>query len=487
MEILKYSTLLDIDNHKEKNETTLKTCQTDNDCRITNIPDFNSLYCVNSKCIKLKGEGMPCYFPEECASYNYHGPFACSSTCKVGKLECKIRSQDVTQNNKFCCRGIPLGGECNFSRPGQLSGCNGSQICTLKGNKAICAEKKERSWILAVFCSISGNVLITIGINLQKRSYKQNYMKITNFWFANLMRLGVGIYIAGKLVSFSAYIFGNQSLMAGLSAIGLVANSIFAPFINNEIFSVYDAVAIFCAATGSTILVQNTKKSHTIYTLCELFKMYYNRATLIWFAFILFMILFLYLGIKFVEVNSDWDFYNDPFKRLFKTNRIYYDEDSITCKYLMVLPYVFLSSFIASFTTLFVKSFGEIANKALNGNKMLLLDRNSLFFISGTVICTIGQIYWLNRALKHYDALLAVPIFHISWTLLSIFTAGIYFKDFDNFSTEQLKKFTFGLLVIFCGSIFLGLRVFNKARIVGERMELPSEEINTEIEREIHE
>lgn len=486
MEILKYSKLIDIDNHDIKESKDVAFCKTDMDCRVTNIPDFNSNYCVNNKCIRVKGGGMPCYFPEECASYSFYGPLACSNSCKAGKLECKIRSSDITQNNKFCCRNIPRNGECNFSRPGYLSGCNANQVCVLSGSKAVCAEKKERSWILAVTCSVTGNILINVGINFQKKSYTQNYLKITNYWYANALALGVTIYILGKIVSFSAYIFGNQSLMAGLSATGLISNSIFAPLINNEIFTVNDLIAIILVTVGSTVLVQNTSKTHTIYTLCELFKMYYNKMTIVWFSFIICMIIILFFTIKVVEVNSDWDFYNDWFNGILKTNRMFFDEDSITCKYLMVLPYVFLSSFIASFTTLFIKSLGEILNKAMNGESSLLVHKSALFFATGTVVCTIGQIYWLNRALKHYDALLVIPIFHISWTLLSIFTAGIYFQDFDHFSHVQLKNFIIGLIIIFCGSIFLGLRVINKQTIRGERMDLPSEEINNAIEDEIN-
>ncbi|ORD93083.1 NIPA6, partial [Enterospora canceri] len=189
----------------------------------------------------------------------------------------------------------------------------------------------------------------------------------------------------------------------------------------------------------------------------------------------------IFLYVKFVEANSDWDYHGDPFNRILRVNRLFFDEDSFTCQHLMVLAYVGLSSLIASFTTLSIKSLGEIISRGIGGDTASLLHRSTLLFASSVVICTLLQIYWLNRALVRYDALLVVPIFHISWTLLSITTAGIYFQDFDHFSSHQFRMFLYALAVIFCGSLFLGARVVNKRDVRSRRIEIPEEEIVTNV------
>ncbi|ORD96494.1 NIPA8 [Hepatospora eriocheir] len=431
-----------------------KPCSTDSDCRFSAVGDYNSLYCVESKCRPLKKPGSSCTSPFDCSSYMFYGPLACSDSCKKGK-ECH---NSVIEYTKFCCRGIPRERDCDITRPGGLSGCNTSQICELVGGKPKCVDRREKSWLLGMILSILGNILINIGINLMKRSYKQAYLNIVICYMPTML-LGEMVYALGKFSGYASYIFGNQSLLAGLSATGLVSNSIFAPIINDEIFTWKDGAAIILVFVGSTFIVSNTSRTHTIYTLCELLKMYFRRATVLWFAFIILVIIILFFFIKYIEVNSDWSLIDDPFQ--FMQTSQYFEADGIICKYFMVVAYVGLSSFIAAYSTLSAKSLGEIIDKTLGGDNQFKYFI-SYFFIITLTMCTIGQIYWLNRALKHFDALLVIPIFHIFWTMLSILTAGIYFQDFDNYSYKQLRNFIVGVFIIFCGSIFLGFRIVNK-------------------------
>ncbi len=64
-----------------------KQCSVDSDCRMCDIMDYNTLYCVQQKCTMLVKPGGSCYNPESCSSYSYFGPLACSANCKTGK-EC---------------------------------------------------------------------------------------------------------------------------------------------------------------------------------------------------------------------------------------------------------------------------------------------------------------------------------------------------------------------------------------------------------------
>lgn len=441
-------------------------CLLDNDCRSSGLLDINSYYCVDNRCTKLKRGGMYCARPEECASYPYYGPLACSATCKPNN-ECYSPEVEKTP---FCCRTIPKKGACSPGRPGMLSGCSALHVCETKEGEGACSDAQGQSWMLGVFCSVFGNILINVGINYQKKSYTQDYFNILGVT-VNVMLIGSIIYCCGKLVSFMAYLFGSQSMIAGLSATGLISNSIFAPLINQEIFTWKDAAAIVFVVLGTTILVSNTSVSHAVYSLCELLKMYKSPGTLAWFGFIISSIVLLFLFLKFVEINSDWELYDSEYFQFLSTD-VFFDEDGIVCKYLMIFVYVLLSSFIASFTTLSIKSLAEIIDRIYKGDN-LLFSKMFNFFIFSLVACTLLQIYWLNRALKHYDALLVIPIFHITWTILSILTAGIYFQDFDHYSPGQVRGFIWGLLTIFIGSIFLATRITARNRVETDEVSIP--------------
>lgn len=450
-----------------------QTCRKDCDCWTRSRPDAHSMFCVENVCQKVLAPGMHCVRPADCSSYSFFGPLACSGKCKV-EGECEYEGYR-NMDSVYCCRNIPSGRACDPNRPALLSGCDVRHSCLL-GENGIheCIPNKSSSWMMGVLLSVGGNLGINIGINLQKRSYTQMYLKVFSMRMQTLYA-GCFVYGVGKLLGYCSYIFGNQSLIAALSATGLVSNSIFAPMINDEIFTWKDLCAIFFVFAGSTLIVMNTTITHKVYTLCELMKMYRRTEAVLWFAFLLAMIAVLFVAVKYVELNSNWELPGESMSFL-KSSAAWFEEEGFVMKYLMLLAYVWLSSFIASFTTLSVKSLGEMVDKTVAGDNQFVFFTTYMFILI-LMVCTFFQIYWLNRALRHYDALLVIPAFHVSWTLLSIFTAGIYFQEFEQYTGQQLNVFVFGLGVIFVGSLFLGSRITNKSYVETRREDVRSRNV----------
>lgn len=445
-----------------RNVLALK-CKKDSDCRIGQLIDFTSRFCSEGVCRELREGGSPCTHPTQCASYLYYGPAACSATCSVSN-HCK---GSIYSDAAFCCKTVPNNGLCNSARPGGLSGCSEFHKCIGNGKKAKCSVKSNKTWGAGVVFCIIGNLLINAGVNVQKLSYSRSTLTFMNYHIGTMI-VGTFIYGIGKFIAFSAYLFGSQSMLAGLSGIGLISNSALAPLINHEQFTWRDALAIACVLAGTGTMLLNTSKSNKVLTSCELFRMYFKMHAILWLGFIILMIAVIYLGIRFVEVNSDWHFPND--NRHFLRSGLFFPETGFVCKFVLVIPYVCLSALIASFSSLSAKSLGEVLKESYRsrGVSQYLLV---ILFTTLLVFFTFWQIYWLNRALRHYDALLTVPLFHITWTILSITTAGIYFQDFDNYTFQQFKLFLLSIFVVFCGSAFLAIRVIEQNRVRGQEIQ----------------
>ncbi|KAF5140364.1 nucleotide-sugar transporter [Vairimorpha ceranae] len=435
--------------------TSLPTpCTNDKDCFNKSRPDIHTSYCVNNICSKLLPPGEHCTMPQQCASYSFYGPIACSAECKI-ENECMI-SRLI--ESTYCCLPIPENKRCNPNRPSHLTGCEIKQSCISRNNHYVCSYNSSNSiWLIGAFLSVLGNILINTGVNIQKLSYVKSYFTFRSVSLSTF-NIGMLIYLIGKISGYLSYIFGDQSLLAALSATGLVSNSILAPLINGEIFTYKDLLAIIFVFTGTSLIIFNTKVSHKSYSLCELLKLYKKPSIILYFFTIFFLIIFLYCFIRYVETNSS---FREDHSVIFMSDTIWFDDDCFTIKYLMVLMYIFLSSFIASFTTLSIKSLAEIIDKTISGENQFKYFITYVFII-GLCTCTFGQIYWLNQALKRYDALLVVPVFHITWTILSVITAGIYFQEFEHYDWIQFKYFFIGLLIIFIGSLFLSTRIINK-------------------------
>ncbi|KAM0673699.1 hypothetical protein GVAV_002787 [Gurleya vavrai] len=355
-----------------------QSCNKDQDCWSKSRPDVHSMYCIENKCQKLLQPGRKCSQPTECSSYFFYGPLACSAKCRI-ENECE-NADFGHLNSVYCCRSVPEGKDCVYTRPSLLNGCDAKQSCLMnESGEYLCESKNINSWIVGVILSINGNLLINIGLNLQKKSYSQRLIQIAGFT-TPLFQFGVLVYICGKISGFSSYIFGNQSLLASLGAVGLIANSIFAPLINQEVFTWKDFSAIIFVLTGSSVIVMNSGRTHKVFSLCELLKMYQRSITVIWFAFVLLLIFSLFLSIKFIEANSDWSIPGDFFLFLKRPN-LHFEESGILLRYFMILLYVGLSSVIASLTTLFAKSFGEMIDKTVSGDNQFFYGVTYFFFL----------------------------------------------------------------------------------------------------------
>ncbi|KAF7685766.1 putative magnesium transporter NIPA4, partial [Cucumispora dikerogammari] len=426
-------------------------CSNDADCFIRDRPDVHSLFCVDNICKKLVAPNLPCKEPSDCSSYSFFGPIACSARCYI-ENECITGPTEFT--TQYCCRQIPEGKECTKDRPKRLNGCNGTSSCLLnEQNEYVCTSKRHL-WLFGVLLSVTGNLLINIGFNLQKLSFSKATI---HFSWASIstFQIGLTIYVAGKISSFSSYIFGKQSLITSLGGLGLIMNCVLAPLINNENFSLSDAFSILLVLLGSSVIIMNSVKAAKTNSLCELIKMYQNKTTVFWFIFLFTLLLLVFLIIKYIEVNSEWN-YPDDFFEFLRTDS-FFEQTDFTLRYLMAFLYLIISGVIASVTTLFAKSFGLMVEMSVNGENQFLFGITYLFFI-GIIACTFGQVFWLNRALRHYDALLCIPLLYVFWTLFSNLNAGFYFKDFEHFSKIQFKGFLVGWLIILLGVGLLASR-----------------------------
>ena len=137
-------------------------------------------------------------------------------------------------------------------------------------------------------------------------------------------------------------------------------------------------------------------------------------------------------------------------------------------KYL-VLEYALLASFMATFSTLIIKILGQMIKKHINQGSNLPIFTTILLLSILLAIVPI-QLYWIIRALKYNEILVVVPLFHIFWSVLAIFTTRIYFQDFENFSKAQTRGFSFGLFMVFIGFISIILKIKNGKRIVSRKV-----------------
>ena len=64
----------------------------------------------------------------------------------------------------------------------------------------------------------------------------------------------------------------------------------------------------------------------------------------------------------------------------------------------------------------------------------------------------------MQRALQLFDALIVVPMFQVTFTVLSILTGAFYFQEIYTFTALQAGLFPLGVLITIVGTYVLSLR-----------------------------
>ncbi len=133
------------------------------------------------------------------------------------------------------------------------------------------------SSFLGIAFAISGNILISVSLNLQKYAHNSvgsnqmdqdsesstllesenrefSYLKNRLWW------LGVLIMTVGEAGNFVAYAFASASVIAPLGTFALMSNTIIAPFALNERIRTRDICGIVLSVFGSVLIVSSSNQ-----------------------------------------------------------------------------------------------------------------------------------------------------------------------------------------------------------------------------------
>ncbi|KNE61052.1 hypothetical protein AMAG_06807 [Allomyces macrogynus ATCC 38327] len=245
--------------------------------------------CSNGTCTAHAGEY--CLHAVDCASYSVLGDSACSAPCAL-QAQCSVsgdifRSADASAQR--CCHGLPLSATCVLPGRRGVPQCATGLKCLPAGDDetglAMCATKPPSSrWVIGVVISVIGGVVLNLGLNLQKLSFRRAAAIPEPArpppYRQPIWVFGFTVWILANLASFVALSFAAQSLIAALGAVSLVANAVAAPLINKEPFGKLDALAIVLISTGTVVIVAFASHDEAEYTLCALM-LFYRRPSVI--------------------------------------------------------------------------------------------------------------------------------------------------------------------------------------------------------------
>ncbi|CAO3594569.1 unnamed protein product [Absidia cylindrospora] len=319
----------------------------------------------------------------------------------------------------------------------------------------------ETNTLIGITLSITGNVLISIALNVQKLAHNKlshqkhqekrftTYYSSTNQSISSLESgtnnedvfqydhhklmdhdtryllsktwwLGILLMVLGEMGNFMAYGFAPASTIAPLGTATLVSNAILAPCLLDEQFRTRDFFGVFFAVCGAAGVVWSSK-THEVKLSPELVVAALTQIrSFVFYGVTVFMIVVLTI------INPQYG-----------ANNIFVDLGIV--------------ALYGVYTVLATKSLSSLLNLTLY---KLFTYPISYIFLLVLIFTAIMQIKYLNKALQRFDGVAVIPTQFVLFTISAIIGSAVIYRDFDDEDAEHLLKFVLGCLIEFFG-VFL--------------------------------
>lgn len=255
--------------------------------------------------------------------------------------------------------------------------------------------------------AISGNFLISFGLNLQKTS---RYLRSVKWW------LGFTLMTCGEIANFIAYGFMPVVMVSSLGIVTLVSNVVILPIFFNQKLRLRDVIGTFLASVGVVLVILSLNNSQLILNPLQ--------------------------------------FCHDV---LYSINFIAYFLVSITVStFLMrksdksLIEHLAVVAIYGSYTVIATKLLSLLLENSIT---VIYSSIYPVLLLVVIVLTSYLQILFLNRALKLNSSTVVIPLHYIFFNLTVILSSIIVFKDFQNSNLLNLVFFVSGVLLTFLGVI----------------------------------
>jgi len=309
---------------------------------------------------------------------------------------------------------------------------------------------------LGIVLAVIGNILISIGLYLQKKVHANNrdkntYVHLPEWW------LGVSIMGCGEIGNFLAYGMAPTVVVSPLGGINVILNFLLCKHGLKEKSSWKGIMGIFIALVGSVLIVLNAPHSNQTFqakndTFFLISKTNGTTGTIIqdpkkqdfiynciisWRSFIFFSILF-----------SSSLFLVNPCQAPWAISTNYFLKRPIFC--------CIICSFAGAVTVTSSKGISTALVMAFSGDPAMFLTEGISWLTYILFICisfsVFTQVRFLNTAFMYFQSNVVVPTYYILFTTTIVAVGTIIFLEihFSNIE-ENLTLFIIGLLLAFSG------------------------------------
>jgi len=303
----------------------------------------------------------------------------------------------------------------------------------------------EYGWIVAVSMALGGCVINNLGSNIQKLAFRFGSGDNRNPKCISVWASGFILQIVGATLDMVALGYGDQSLIAPIAALALVANIGFARCIHQEDLSCLDAVFMVVIFAGCVVCTISAGKHSCPITRVDIWNRFISFEYFWGYAIAITLIMTVLGAIQAVAEKFEKNYgpESEQYKRLHKVHRV---------------GYPIMAGVIGAQGVLIGNAGVTCITEAYDGVGGPWQGWEIFLFIFFTVVClsfVFLQIAFLNKGLERWDAMLEVPIMQSIWIVFCIIGGGVFFEEFKSFDLWQFFVFPLGVMITLSGVALL--------------------------------
>lgn len=251
-----------------------------------------------------------------------------------------------------------------------------------------------------------------------------------------LFYLGTAMFIVGSVLTFVAFGFAAQSLLASLEGVQFVSNVVFAKCMRGTTIT-YNVIAgsMMIVLGIGTVVVMGSHSSTTL-TTKEIESLYANPEylTFLWF-----------LGSAAVFLRYTEKAYS---------KRVAQGKAWPRSKTIIPVTYAAFSAIFGTQMVTQAKCLMMVLKHTVNGHNQFKFGFTYIM-LAVFLLCAWVWLYRMGRALKRFDPMFIIPVLQVCFILFAIVTGGIFFQEFYSFGAFQSVGFVMGVVLVCLGLYLL--------------------------------
>lgn len=251
-----------------------------------------------------------------------------------------------------------------------------------------------------------------------------------------LFYFGTALFLCGSIMTFVAFGFAAQSLLASLEGVQFVSNVIFAKIMRGTYISYQTMAGSIIIVLGvCTVVFMGSHESETL-TTREIEKLYEEPGyiTYLWFLGSA------AAGLRYIEKAY--------------SKRLAQGRPWSMSRTIIPVSYAGFSAIFGTQMVTHAKCLMMVLKLTINGENQF--NRGFTYVMLIIFLgCAWVWLYRMGRALKRFDPMFIIPVLQVCFILFAIVTGGIFFKEFHTFGMAQSIFFVFGVLLVCLGLYLL--------------------------------